>query len=94
MSALRLHADETEGLYVVELVFEPNGMMDEHDAPHPILLIVTSGGGTVRINGVDSTIAAGESSFWPAGTLHQVIAGERGLRAIAIEYGLRAESSA
>lgn len=97
LSALRIHsdevagADEAAGLFVIELRFEPGGEMDEHAAGHPILFIVTDGGGTVRVGGIESPIHAGQSSLWPAGVLHKVTAGEAGLTAIAIEYGVHSE---
>ena len=89
MSVLRIHADEQAGLVVVHFCFDPGGEMDEHDAPIPILFIALSGEGVVRVAGVETPIGGGESSFWPPGVLHQVRAGESGLTAIAIEYGLR-----
>ena len=94
LSALRIHsdevagADEVAGLFVVELRFEPGGEMDEHDADHPILFIVTAGAGTVSVGGVERPIRAGQSSYWPAGALHKVTAGAGGLTAIVVEYNV------
>ena len=63
---------------VAALYFDPNARMDEHDADHPILLLVTSGQGFVRLGG-----AAGET--------RAIGAGARccGRRASSIRCGLK-----
>jgi quercetin dioxygenase-like cupin family protein len=91
LTVYRAPADESAGVAVMHLRFEPGGRMDEHDADHPILFVALWGDGRVRVGGVGSPLRAGEAVLWPAGVLHQALAGESGLGALAIEYGLRGE---
>ena len=86
MSLVRIFEDRGADLHVVELAWEAGGEMDEHAADHPILLIVTRGGGEVRTDGVESPIRAGECVYWAPGAMHHVRAGDAGMAAIVVEY--------
>lgn len=73
---------------VAALYFEPHATMDEHAADHPILFLVISGQGTLRLGGSTGetrAIQAGEAILWPAQTDHTVWTDEEPLHAIAIE---------
>ncbi len=73
---------------VAALYFDPNARMDEHDADHPILLLVTSGQGFVRLGGAAGetrAIGAGDAVLWPAGILHTVWTEDQPLAGIAVE---------
>lgn len=73
---------------VMALYFEPHATMDEHAADHPILFLVLSGQGTLRLGGSTGetrTVQAGEAILWPAQTDHTVWTDEEPLHAIAIE---------
>lgn len=73
---------------VAALYFEPHATMDEHAADHPIIFLVISGQGTLRLGGSSGetrAIQAGEAILWPAQTDHTVWTDEEPLHAIAIE---------
>ena len=73
---------------VVALYFEPHATMDEHSADHPILFLVISGQGTLRLGGPTGetrTVQAGDAILWPTGVDHTVWTDEEPLHAIAIE---------
>lgn len=74
---------------VVALYFERDGEMDEHDAPEPILFVVTGGRGFVRVGGAEGEtveVAAGDAILWPARTLHRAWTDGEEMRAIAVHY--------
>ena len=80
---LLLNAD----LQVEAMYFERHASMEEHMADHPILFLVISGQGTVRIGGpVGETraIRAGDAVLWPAHTNHTVWTDDEELHAIVI----------
>lgn len=75
-------------LAVVALYLDAHGTMEEHSAPVPILLLVTGGGGFVRVggpNGETRPVAAGEAVLWPADLDHMIWTEDEPLQAIAIE---------
>lgn len=75
---------------VVALSLSPQGEMDEHDAPEPILFLVIEGQGFVRVGGPEGetvSVRAGDAVLWPAHVLHRAWTEEQPLEAIAIHYG-------
>lgn len=55
-------------LQVEAMYFEPHASIEEHSAEHPILFLVISGQGNVRIGGPmgeTREIQAGEAALWP-----------------------------
>lgn len=74
-------------LQVEAMYFEPHASMEEHSADHPILFLVISGRGNVRIGGPmgeTCEIQAGEAILWPAHTDHTVWTVDEALHAIVI----------
>ncbi len=77
---------------VVSLYFEPVGEMDEHAAPFPILFLVISGEGFVRVGGPESEsikVTVGEAFLWPPNIPHKAWTGEEAMQAITIEYPIK-----
>lgn len=75
-------------MLVVAMYLEPHGSMDEHSAEVPILFLVTSGKGFVRVGGQDgetSPVSAGDAVLWPAGLDHTVWTEDEPLAAIVID---------
>lgn len=75
-------------LHVAALYLEPHATMDEHSADHPMLFLVTSGQGSVRIGGsAGETLAiqAGDAMIWPAHLDHMVWTDQETLQAIVVE---------
>jgi quercetin dioxygenase-like cupin family protein len=75
-------------LAVVALYLEAHGVMEEHSADVPILLLVIEGSGFVRVgdaHGEQRAVAAGDAVLWPAGVEHTLWTDDQSLRAIAIE---------
>lgn len=75
-------------MMVVALYLEPHGFMEEHSASSPILFLVTSGRGFVRVGGPDGetrSVGAGEAVLWPQGLDHTVWTQDEALAAIVIE---------
>jgi len=73
---------------VVAMYLEPHGAMDEHNAEVPILFLVTSGRGFVRLggpNGETQSVSAGDAVLWPARLDHMVWTEEEPLVAIVID---------
>ena len=74
-------------LQVEAMYFEPHASMEEHSADHPILFLVMSGRGNVRIGGPQGEtreIQAAEAVLWPAYTDHTVWTDDAPLSAIVI----------
>ncbi len=74
-------------LQVEAMYFEPHASLEEHAADHPILFLVISGQGNVRIGGPTGEtreIQAGEAVLWPAHTDHTVWTDDEALHAIVI----------
>ncbi|MDQ2783677.1 MAG: cupin domain-containing protein [Chloroflexota bacterium] len=71
---------------VVELHFEPGGEMWEHDADEPILFIVISGAGYVRVGGEEAAVSAGQAILWPTGVMHKAWATDEPMTAFAIHW--------
>ena len=74
---------------VVALYLDAHGEMDEHDAPEPILFMVTSGRGFIRVGGPSGDtldVTAGDAVLWPANTLHKAWTDDEPLHAIAVHY--------
>lgn len=74
---------------VIALYLDAHGEMDEHDAPEPILFLVTGGYGFVRVGGPEGdtlAVMAGDAVLWPAHTLHRAWTEAEALEAIAIHY--------
>ena len=81
-------------MQVEAMYFEPHGRLDEHSAPHPILIIVIEGSGMVRIGGPEGEaqrVTAGDAVVWPAAVDHTVWTDDERLSAIVIN--LRRETS-
>jgi quercetin dioxygenase-like cupin family protein len=75
-------------LLVAALYFEPHARMDEHSAEQPILFLVVSGQGFVRVGGASGetrAVAAGDAVLWPAGLDHAVWTEDEPLQAIVVE---------
>ena len=75
-------------LSVAALYFDPGARMDEHDADHPILFLVTGGAGYLRLGGAlgeTRAVTAGDAVLWPAAMLHTVWTAESPLEALAVE---------
>ena len=75
-------------LSVAALYFEPRASMDEHSAEVPVLFLVISGSGYVRIGGPDGetrAVTAGDAVLWPAGLDHKVWTEDEELHAIVID---------
>ena len=73
---------------VVAMYLEPHGAMDEHSAEVPILFLVTSGRGFVRLggpNGETQSVSAGDAVLWPARLDHMVWTEDEPLVAIVID---------
>ena len=74
-------------MIVVAMYLEPHGQMDEHNAPEPILFLVTGGNGFVRVGGPTgetAPVSAGMAILWPAGLDHKVWTEDAPLEAILI----------
>ena len=80
---LLLDADmQVEAMY-----FDPHASIEEHAADHPVLFLVISGKGTVRIGGPTGetrAIEAGDAVLWPAHIDHTVWTDDEPLDAIVI----------
>lgn len=74
-------------LQVEAMYFDPHASIEEHSADHPVLFLVISGRGMVRIGGPTgetSEIQAGDAVLWPAHIDHTVWTDEDVLHAIVI----------
>ncbi len=74
---------------VVVLYFDPHGEMPTHPAGEPVLFMVLSGSGFVRIGGESGETVhmnAGEAVLWPANVLHKVWTEDQPLQALLIHY--------
>lgn len=84
-------------LSVVSLYFEPHASMDEHAADHPILFLVLSGQGTLRLGGSTGetqAVRAGDAVLWPAFVEHAVWTDEEALHAIVVEVAQEKKTEA
>ncbi len=75
-------------LRVEAMYFEPHAQLDEHSAPFPILFMVTSGRGMLRIGGPSGEtreIQSGDAVIWPEGQDHMVWTGDDPLEAIVVQ---------
>lgn len=75
---------------VAALYFEPHASMEEHQADHPILFLVISGQGTLRLGGPEGEtriVQAGDAILWPAYVDHTVWTDDEQLHAITVEVG-------
>ena len=73
---------------VEAMYFEPHARLDEHSAPFPILFIVTSGRGMLRIGGPSGEtreIHSGDAVIWPEGQDHMVWTEDDPLEAIVVQ---------
>ena len=74
-------------LQVEAMYFDSHASIEEHMADHPILFLVISGRGTVRIGGPTGEtreIQAGDAVLWPAHIDHTVWTDDDTLSAIVI----------
>ncbi len=77
----------SSGTQVEAMYFDAHASIDEHMADHPILFLVISGRGTVRIGGPTGecrVLASGDAVLWPAETEHTVWTDDDTLSAIVI----------
>jgi quercetin dioxygenase-like cupin family protein len=84
-------------LIVVALYLEPHGSLDEHAHPVPVLFLVTTGSGFVRIGGLSGEtrqVVAGDAVLWPAHLDHRVWTEEEPLAAIVIDGPAEREQAA
>lgn len=75
-------------LGIVSLYIEAGGHMQEHSADHPILFIVISGRGKLRLGGPEGeteAISAGDAILWPPHLDHMVWTEDEAIQGIAIE---------
>lgn len=73
---------------VISLHFEPHASMQEHSADHPILFLVISGHGKLRLGGPTGeteSISTGDAILWPANLDHMVWTEDEALQGITIE---------
>ena len=76
---------------VEAMYFDPHASIEEHSADHPILFLVISGQGTMRIGGPAGEtriVEAGDAVLWPAHVDHAVWTDEEQLYAIVINMPL------
>lgn len=74
-------------LQVEMMYFDSHAAMEEHAADHPIVFLVMSGQGTVRIGGPAGetcTVQAGDAVLWPAHSEHTVWTDGAELHALVI----------
>ena len=74
-------------IQVEAMYFEPHASMEEHSADHPILFLVISGRGSLRLGGPAGEtreIQSGDAALWPAHIEHAVWTEEEELYAIVI----------
>ncbi|HZO71725.1 MAG TPA: cupin domain-containing protein [Ktedonobacteraceae bacterium] len=74
-------------LQVEVMYFDPHASIEEHSTDHPVLFLVISGQGTVRIGGPTGEthkIQANDAVLWPAYIDHTVWADDEPLCAIVI----------
>lgn len=74
-------------LQVEAMYFEPHASIEEHATDHPVLFLVISGQGMVRIGGSTGEtrkIQAGDAVLWPAHIDHTVWTDDEELSAIVI----------
>jgi len=74
-------------LQVEMMYFDASASMEEHTADHPIVFLVMSGQGTVRIGGPAGetrAVQAGDAVLWPAHIEHTVWTDGTELHAIVI----------
>jgi quercetin dioxygenase-like cupin family protein len=75
-------------LIVAALYLEPGAAMNEHSSEVPILFLVISGKGYVRVGGPDGetrAVTAGDAVLWPAGRDHMAWTEGEEMHAIIIE---------
>lgn len=75
-------------LRVEAMYFEPHARLDEHSAPFPILFMVTSGRGMLRIGGPSGEtreIRSGDAVLWPENQDHMVWTDDEPLEAIVVQ---------
>ncbi len=72
-------AVQAEAMY-----FEPQGSIDAHGAPNPILFLVVAGAGFVRVGDDTRAVAAGDAVLWPAGVEHTAWTDGQALQAIVV----------
>ena len=75
-------------MIVVSMYLEPHASMDEHSAEVPVLFLVISGKGFVRIggsNGEVRSISTGDAVLWPAKLEHTIWTEDEELQAIVID---------
>lgn len=75
-------------LMIEAMYFEPNAVLDEHSASHPIIFLVTAGSGYIRIGGPDGEtreVSLGDAVLWPADTDHTVWTESERLEAIVAQ---------
>jgi len=73
---------------VTAIYLESYGVIDEHSAPVPILVLITAGQGFVRVGGPDGdtrAVSVGDAVLWPAEIDHTLWTGDETLAAIIIE---------
>lgn len=81
---------------VVAMYIEPHGHIDEHSSDVPILFLVTSGRGYVRIGGPQGEtreITVGDAVLWPPRLDHTVWTEDEALAAIIIDGPAEREES-
>jgi quercetin dioxygenase-like cupin family protein len=69
------------------MYFDPQAHMEEHSAPHPIVLLVMEGSGFVRLGGPDGetrAVTGGDAVMWPAELDHTAWTDGEPLSAIVI----------
>jgi quercetin dioxygenase-like cupin family protein len=75
------------GMQVEMMYFDRHASIEEHATDHPILFLVISGRGTVRLGGPTGEtceVQAGDAVLWPAHLDHTVWTDDEELHAIVI----------
>ncbi len=68
--------------------YEAYAEIDEHDAPIPVLFLVISGSGFVRIGGREAEtvpVSAGDAVLWPANVTHKAWTQGEPMQALIID---------
>ena len=77
------------------LYLDAQSGMDEIDTPEPILFLVVSGRGFVRLGGPQgetAEVSAGDAVLWPADVMHKAWTTEEPLQAVVVHYAAEVRS--
>ena len=81
-------------MQVEAMYFDPHASIEEHSADHPVLFLVVSGQGTMRIGGLAGEtrlVEAGDAVLWPAHVDHTVWTDDEPLHAIVINMPMESK---